>query len=582
MKKLMIAMGAAAMMSLCAQAKPQDGVSLVTGTTFDSYSGTWDPTADDNGGSSGKVYWTGGGGDSAIAVKPDDATDQYLKVDETEELTRRIDVKTVGEDVVVDPQTVDSASGVYFSSKVQFTAADDAPEVTEDVDKIIVWAKAPADDADPGTTTNLMVTALDLVDGTNKVYDTGVAITADQWYTLDIVAAAQNADSPIAFTVSLDGTSVGTFNSMVLANITGATTISSASFKGTGAVDNIDWGTVAAAEMMPLIVEADNITTVSYTVDGGAATTYAADAEIPANAQTLVFTVTPASGYAVNSAYVVKAGEDEPVELAVVNNTLTIDVATYTTDDGVTVAFVATEVGEKTLIEASNVTLGSDSAEYTAGMQFPKVTVTVGGEPLTAGTDYTLTWDPGSITQAGTYTATVEGIGSYYGTVQKTFTVTAPQSDLPQVGGNDCATGADFVAAATSGTVNTLPSGWTVDGNEVKDGTGATFATFPAFYTVSLSGTTLTLSLNNNALATMTAVTVGETFGLSVSASDTKLYYGLSSSTTVGGEYTAPTSLMKGTGNALAIPAAKSGDQRFYKLYVTDVVEAGQAVLNVD
>ena len=77
MKKLMIAMGAAAMMSLCANAVPTGGSSLGTGTKFNSYAGDWDPTKDDNGTTNGKVYWTGGSGESSsseIKVKDPEAT----------------------------------------------------------------------------------------------------------------------------------------------------------------------------------------------------------------------------------------------------------------------------------------------------------------------------------------------------------------------------------------------------------------------------------------------------------------------------------------------------------------------------
>lgn len=288
MKKLLIAMSAAAMFSLGAQAAK---VSLVTGTDFDNYASAWDPQQDDNGQTSGTVYWTGGGGDSSIKVKEEGGSDKYLWIDETEALARQI---KIDEHNAVVTQTVSSAGGVYFSSKVQFTAADDAPEVGKDgdnniIDKIIVWAKAPDDGAPAGTTTNLMVTALDLSGSDNheaqdynegygnpKVYDTGVAITADTWYTLDIVAAAQDGDSPIAFTVSLNGNDVGTYNSMVIASTSGATTISSASFKGTGAVDDIDWGTVTVEPVgeFKFFVNVDDqvlgLGSATYSVDGGA------------------------------------------------------------------------------------------------------------------------------------------------------------------------------------------------------------------------------------------------------------------------------------------------------------------------
>lgn len=479
MKKLMIAMSAAAMMSLCAQAAPQGGTPFNpwTGTDFENYDGAFDIEADDFGGDTYARYWAqraaGVTGESALITTN---SNTYLKVDETEELTRLIDV----DQGAVAPKTVvgQSGSGIYFSSKVQFTAADDEPAVSEGVDKIIVWAKAPDEEPGGTTTTNLMVTALDLSGsfddpqaedynenyGKPKAYDTGVTITADQWYTLDIVAEAQSGDSPIAFTVSLDGVSVGgTYNSMVTSGEASGT-ISSASFKGTGAVDDIDWGTVEVVAPIPLTVEAYNMS-VSYTVDGGAATTYADGAAIPANAQTLTFTVTPDTGYIVTNAIAFVAGDPDPVEvpLQVVNNTLTIDVATYNLgeDAGITVAFVATSIGDKTLIASSDVTLSSASAEYSEGMSFPTVTVTVGGEPLEAGTDYSLSWNPALITQAATYTVRVEGKGNYYGTVEKTFTVTAAGGSYPSYIGDD---------TTKKGKYDTWKAAMVAAGVEVGDG----------------------------------------------------------------------------------------------------------------
>ena len=253
---------------------------------------------------------------------------------------------------------------------------------------------------------------------------------------------------------------------------------------------------------------------------------------------------------------------------------------TYVTSaDNLAVTMTITVSDAAKTITDNNVTLSDYTAEYTENLQFPTVTVVVGGTTLVEGTDYTKSWVPAEITSAGgEFFVTVVGKGDYVGTVTKTFTVTSPSSGKAKVGDTEYDSGADFVAAATSGTVNTLPAGWTVDGNVVQNANGETFATFPSFYTVTLTDGTLTLELKAAALDTagdLDEVTVGETFGLKVTASDAKLYYGLSSSATVNGTYVAPTTLTKGTGDALTLSAAKGeGSACFYKLYVTDIAPA--------
>ena len=581
MKKLMIAMGAAAMMSLCANAVPTGGTSLGTGTGFNSYAGDWDPTKDDNGTTNGKVYWTGGIGDSSsseIKVRDPEATpaDKYLKVDETEELTRLIDVNGG----VASNATVSADSGIYFSSKVQFTAMDNdnEPAVSNGVDKIIVWAKAPKDDPGEGdpTTTNLMVTALNPDTALPDVYDTGITVDAESWYDLVIVASPTPGDdpvSPISFTVKLgNNTAPRTYLSMVRSGADRGT-ISSASFKGTGAVDDIDWGTVEAVVVPDVTVTIEAPTGVTFY-----------DAQGVALASNMITT----NAGATVKIYVV---DDEGTTYSSVSSSVgtvgawdsnicgwPIEYTTTAANTAVTMTITVTE-GGKTPIADANVTLSATEAVYTESLQLPTVTVVVGQATLTENTDYTVSWVPAAISaEGGTYTVTVTGTGAYTGTVVKTFKVTAPGGETAKVGDTEYTTGADFVAAATSGTVNTLPSTWTVEGNTVKDGTGATFATFPEFYTVSLTGTTLTLELNNKALdtvGTMTAVTVGTNFGLSVSASNVKLYYGLASCATVNGTYAAPAKagFTQGTGSALTLNAAKGvGSACFYKLYVTDVL----------
>lgn len=170
---------------------------------------------------------------------------------------------------------------------------------------------------------------------------------------------------------------------------------------------------------------------------------------------------------------------------------------------------------------------------------------------------------------------------------------------VPTVDGNESAGGDAFIAAATSGTVNILPTGWTLDGNIIKDGNNETYATIPAFYTATLTDGTLTLVLNTTALPTIGAadVTVGEeteakeaievdatTFTATLTGTEAKLYYGLSVATTPNpANWPAPASLTKGTGSAMQLTADKPVDgstvapAAFFKVYVTDIAPAAPA-----
>ena len=61
---------------------------------------------------------------------------------------------------------------------------------------------------------------------------------------------------------------------------------------------------------------------------------------------------------------------------------------------------------------------------YTGDAQTPAVTVKDGAKTLVKDTDYTVSVNPASPTDAGSYTVTVTGTGNYTGTVQKTFIIT--------------------------------------------------------------------------------------------------------------------------------------------------------------
>ncbi len=174
----------------------------------------------------------------------------------------------------------------------------------------------------------------------------------------------------------------------------------------------------------------------------------------------------------------------------------------------------------------------------------------------------------------------------------------APTPAVPTVDGAEPADGDAFIAAATSGTANVLPNGWTVENNVIKDGNNETYATIPDFYTATLTDGTLTLVLNDTALPTIGAanVTVGEeteakeaievdatTFTATLTSTSTKLYYGLKvAASPNAAEWTAG-ELKQGTGAAMQLTANKPVDgstvapAAFFKVYVTDIAPTAPA-----
>ena len=83
----------------------------------------------------------------------------------------------------------------------------------------------------------------------------------------------------------------------------------------------------------------------------------------------------------------------------------------------------AGEAGKKELT-SSMVSLSFESAAYTGKEILPAVTVKDGDKTLTAGTDYTISYENNK--NIGLASVTVTGKGNYTGTVNKTFTITAP------------------------------------------------------------------------------------------------------------------------------------------------------------
>lgn len=79
-------------------------------------------------------------------------------------------------------------------------------------------------------------------------------------------------------------------------------------------------------------------------------------------------------------------------------------------------------------ITESDVSLSASSFAYNGSNQKPTVTVTVGGNALVSGTDYTLANAGG--TDLGDYTVRVVGTGNYEGTVTKSFSIVKADASI--------------------------------------------------------------------------------------------------------------------------------------------------------
>lgn len=504
MKKLMIAMSAATMAALCAQAGIPTG--YTSGIDFENTTtGYLNVQLDDTNTQNGTdlKFWasaaasteqgTTGQVESQIVdgsqIEGSKNTGKFLKVDETVPLQRSM----AGVDEKGIPKPTSVGDGIEISSRVQFTAADEAP-TPGDGDKLLVWMQAAADAEGtegesgykPAKPAGVMVTHKT---GTTMIKEvTNVEAFTAAWHTLVIkaVAAGTVVEPTTSFMVTLDGDQYGPFVSLVTGG-GAAQTISSIGFQGTGAVDDIGFKTLAAAPNVTVTVEVTGTATL-YT-DQKALNVY--------DKQPIV----------------VKAGE-----------TVTL----YVGDD------------EGTL----------------------KVTSTAG----TVGNydNQNCVWPVSFTTNAENTQVTLDITVGQGGTVK------------PEIVTGDGQTVEAAVAAANSETgilvKNCTADDVTINGTTITVGT--TTVTIPAYYTASFvaAGSKITLTLNENALEEETAVSVdAENLGLTISTSKAKLWYGLATGTTVNGQYTAPTTLVQGTGNALTLTAEKNGNACFYRLYVTDI-----------
>ncbi len=312
MKKLMIAMSAAAMFSLCATADD----TKVSGTNFDSYplgeatEVALDFGKDDEGNSSGVKYWSGDSENSESMIVAGDAdkgnTTQFLKVEESSVLTRAMDIDEHGD---VAPTTIPDNGGVYIKTKVQFTAADEAPEA-ETGDKLLVWLRQNEDE---NATTTLMITSADADTGKAIETEADIAVNTTDWYELEIRTTKENAGvgDEARFTVAINGKLINEgqqFISLVAGDKNNAATIASLGFKGTGAVDDIEFGTYTEEVLGEFTVNL----TVDGTDDAGITTEFVSSTNFVVKTETIDIYV---AGAADDVTYVITDAEGATVTI---------------------------------------------------------------------------------------------------------------------------------------------------------------------------------------------------------------------------------------------------------------------------
>ena len=257
-------MGAVMSLALGAWAVDSD---VVSGGTVVSYmpftgmpTGSLDPTLADNatGMVGSGVHWECANGassteDSVITNLTGDAVDNFLQIDQTETLYRLMNVSQA-------PSTneVTATDGIYFASKVQFTASDETNGVNlvsqGEGDKLLIWLRA-ADLDDDGEVdgTNLVVTAAGSDGPGDDPVDyviNNANVQPGTWYTLVVKSTLVSNGNGLEFTIELNDTqlaaegNVTSFYSLVGGG-SAAATITKVGFKGTGAVDDLEFGTIA-------------------------------------------------------------------------------------------------------------------------------------------------------------------------------------------------------------------------------------------------------------------------------------------------------------------------------------------------
>ena len=279
MKKIMIAMGAIMSLALGAFAVDVTSGTITNAVMFNGIApGTsivsrqWDrlyPTADGYTSyiGDGGAHWecTGSTEDSVITNLTGSLNDNFLQIDQTDTLYRWMN------QIEADStNAVSAGQGIYFASKVQFTASDETNGVnlvSDDSDKLLIWLRAAdTNEDDVVDVTNLVITASVGFPGNNEKADFVISnfdVVPGTWYELLVKSDFYDNGSQqgIQFTVKMaaDGTTseadfytlqtsdnVSTFYSM---DGTGddKATVTKVGFKGTGAVDNLEFGTYNVA-----------------------------------------------------------------------------------------------------------------------------------------------------------------------------------------------------------------------------------------------------------------------------------------------------------------------------------------------
>lgn len=454
-----------------------------------------------------------------------------LAIDTSAPLLRYADSSEESQSLSDDP--------IFFDSVVQFTATDVAPSMENNTtDKLAVWLyQSPEDvsDTNPGlfneTTAKktLVITAgvLERVsDGDNVVedvkqknYDTGIEIEPESWHRLTIKSFLNEEKNKLMFNVWIDG-----------------------------AKDPIT--AEGVTDFLSLVnpnVESD-IKLQGVAFDGKGAV------------DDIVFTTTAPEF----------AKEDEPEAPKVFN-------VAITTPDGVGIVGV---------LDAEGNAIDTVDAEgkYVVGVDTETITVVV---------EYagTVTNEGAELIETGTWGIPVDVSSAKEGDlIQVEITVASGEEPedpedpaKPTIGGAAVETAEAFIAAANSGVAIKVPTGWTLDGNTLKDADGKEYATFADYYTVTLeTDGTVTLKLNDNAKPTIgetatdaddAIVLTDTTVSLGVTNAKDGLWYGVqeysdAACTTKVGDVTG---WAQATGETVTVTATKpEGDKAFFKVVVDD------------
>ncbi len=245
MKKLLISIVATASLALVAKAD------VLNSASFENYiAEKFSVGLDDGGNDGGELYWSGGGTDPEfewVTRGEGEGASNALSIDVEEELVRK---------VKADGTALNIGDGLYFDSMVQFTATEDAPEVTEG-DKLIVWLKEIPGEGESATSTyKLCVTAAELSNEavpSAKVFESTKEIEPNSWHRLTIATrSVQFGDAQglmvTKFQVYLDSEPIlegDDLYSLVSyqASDYNPNKITSVSFKGKGAIDDLVWTT---------------------------------------------------------------------------------------------------------------------------------------------------------------------------------------------------------------------------------------------------------------------------------------------------------------------------------------------------